>query len=417
MNTVQQSGVAEQTVAVSATNPRGFNLRTMGFALFGFCLVLVIVAYAFTRPLEDFVAYWTAAHLLAAGHNPYSLGEIFRFQQGLGWREPIPLVALNPPWTLPLFSPIGLTQSYPIAWLVWVMVMTFAIAFASKMLMDLYFRDLRLAEISDRTIYRCMFALTFYPVLLSLKFAQTVPLVLLGSAAFLFYSEKGRPILAGILFGLTAVKPNLVYLVWLALLLKSVHERRWKTLVSAVGVIAVLMGIALVLDHHVISQYRALASSPLPRVLMPGIAGAVRTLFGGRNVFWLQFVPPFAGLAWFLWYWRKYREHWSWTERMPALVTASLLTTSWGYMFDQTLLAIPIIAVAGLHANKFGRLSRNLVIIYTALNVSLILLAMAASPWGYVPAPILIAFLLNREARGRNAFSSDVQLTYVGSQS
>jgi hypothetical protein len=101
---------------------------------------------------------------------------------------------------------------------------------------------------------------------------------------------------------------------------------------------------------------------------------------------------------------------------MPALVTVSLLTTSWGYMFDQTLLAVPIIAIAGHHANKLGRLPRNLVILYTVLNVSLILLAMVSSPWSFVPAPVVIAFLLYREARAGNNFSG-VQYSYVGTQS
>ena len=101
---------------------------------------------------------------------------------------------------------------------------------------------------------------------------------------------------------------------------------------------------------------------------------------------------------------------------MPALITASLLSTSWGYMFDQTLLAIPIIAIAGHHANKLGRLPRNLVILYTVLNVTLILLAMASSPWSFVPAPIVIAILLHRHARAGNNFSG-VQYSYAGSQS
>ena len=94
----KRGGVA---VEATVTKPQRLKGRNLEFAFFGLCLVLVVAAYAFTRPLEDFVAYWTAAHLLLAHHNPYSLGEVFRFQQGLGWREPIPLIALNPPWTLP----------------------------------------------------------------------------------------------------------------------------------------------------------------------------------------------------------------------------------------------------------------------------------------------------------------------------
>src|SRR5215472_1947745 len=202
--------IEETTAALTgATKSQSSKVKIFGFAFFGLCLLLVIAAYAFTRPLEDFVAYWTAAHLLLAHQNPYSLGEVFRFQQGLGWREPIPLVALNPPWTLSFFALLGLTQSYALAWMGWVAAMTCAIAVSSRMLMDIYFGDLCLPEISDTALYRCLFALTFYPVLLSLKFAQTVPIVLLGTAAFIFYQQKDRPILAGVVFSLTAVKPNL----------------------------------------------------------------------------------------------------------------------------------------------------------------------------------------------------------------
>ena len=410
--------VEETTAAVTAaTKPQGSKAKIFGFAFFGLCLLLVITAYAFTRPLEDFVAYWTAAHLLLAHQNPYSLVEVFRLQQGLGWREPIPLVALNPPWTLPFFAPLGLTQSYALAWMGWVAAMTCAIAVSSRMLMDIYFGDLCLPEISDRALYRCLFALTFYPVLLSLKFAQTVPIVLLGTAAFIFYKQKDRPILAGVLFALTAVKPNLVYLVWLALLFQSFQRRRWRTLASAMGVVVALTAIALLLDRHAITEYRALASSPLPHLLMPGMAGVVRSLLPSRDLFWFQFVPPVGGIIWFGLYWRRHRQDWNWEDRMPALVTASLLTTSWGYMFDQTLLAIPVIAIAGQQANKVGRLSRNLVILYTALNVSLILLGMASTPWSFVPAPIVIAFLLYREAGAGDKTSSGMQYSYVGTQS
>lgn len=102
---------------------------------------------------------------------------------------------------------------------------------------------------------------------------------------------------------------------------------------------------------------------------------------------------------------------------MPALATASLLTTSWGYMFDQTLLTVPIIALAAKDAKKFGRLPRNLVILYTLLNVTLILLAMVSSSWGFVPAPVVVAFLLYRESRSRSDVSPSARNIYVGSQS
>lgn len=404
------------TAQAAADKPQISKGRILGFAFFGLCLLLVIAAYAFTRPLEDFVEYWTAGHFLVVHRNPYSLGEVFRFQRGLGWQEPIPLIALNPPWILPLLAPLGLVHSYAFGWLIWVAMLACAVAISSHMLMVLYFGNVRLPEISDATVYRCLFALSFYPVLLSLKFAQIVPMVLLGTAGLIFYGARGRPILAGAFFALTALKPNLVYLVWLAILFQSFQERRWKTLISAAGVVAALTAVALVLDPHALSQYRELMGGPLPRLLMPGMAGAVRSLFGGRNLLWLQFVPPVAGVFWFVFHWRKYRRNWVWIEQMPILVSASLLTTPYGWLFDQSLLIIPVIAIAGHHANKLGRLPRNLVILYTVLNVSLILLAMASTPWSFVPAPIVIAFVLYREARAGNKFSSCVRYSYVGTQ-
>jgi hypothetical protein len=370
-------------------------------ALISLALLLIITAYAYTRPLEDFVAYWTAGHLLLAHKNPYSLAEVFQSQRLLGWTEPIPLVALNPPWALPLFAPLGLFNSYALAWLTWVLVLTILIAWSSRLLMNLFFQDLLITEISDTPFHRILFAFTFYPVLLALKFAQTSSLVLLGISAFLFFESKQRPYLAGAFLCLAAMKPNLIYLVWLALLSWSVKYRRWKILVSATAAITLFTGIALLLDPKALAEYREVGAGPLKYLLLPGVAGAVRTLFGGHSTFWLQFAPPVLGMTWFAMYWRKHRKNWVWVERMPALVTASLLTTAWGYLFDQSLLAIPIIALAAGQGKKFGRLPTKLVVIYTALNVVLILAGMASSPWGYLPAPVLLSALLWRESRAQ----------------
>jgi len=48
---------------------------------------------------------------------------------------------------------------------------------------------------------------------------------------------------------------------------------------------------------------------------------------------------------------------------------------------------------------RFGHLPINLIVIYTVLNVALILLVLTFPFWSYLPAPILIAFLLTRLPR------------------
>src|SRR6184192_2323200 len=73
--------------------------------------------------------------------------------------------------------------------------MAVVVALSSRLLMDVYFDELRIPEISDTAFYRCLFAFTFYPVLLCFKFAQTAPLMLLGLAGFLWFATRNRPVI------------------------------------------------------------------------------------------------------------------------------------------------------------------------------------------------------------------------------
>lgn len=391
--------------------------RSLGLAFFGVCLILVVAAYAFTRPMHDFVEYWTASHLLVARENPFSLTGVFRFQKALGWSEPLPLTFVSPPWALSLTLPLGFMKSYGLAWLLWFVMMATAVAYASRLLVDIYFGDIRLPEITEFSWQRCLFALTFYPVLVCLKFSQTTPLILMGLAGFCFFERRRRDFLAGLFLSLTLVKPQLLLLVWLAFVFWWFKQRRWAMLASILGGLALLAGVALLLDSRIFNQYLELIQTPYLSLNPSGMVAGLRGSLGARNTYWVQFVPAVLGILWLSFYWRKHRDHWNWTERMPALVAASILTTAYGWLFDQTLLAVPIIALAGMYAKRTGKLPRNLVALYTALNATLILLAMASTPWAFVPAPIVVAFLLYREARAGSALSSSVRYTFAGNPS
>src|SRR5205823_2347908 len=241
--------------------------------------------YSIARPIHDFVEYWTAAHLVVAHQNPYSLGDVFQMERRAGFEQSVPIMLLSPPWTLPLIAPIGLIQSYSLACLFWILILMAAVAWASRILMDLYFGELRIPEISDTTFYRCLFAFTFYPVLLCLRYAQTAPVILLGVAGFLYFDKKARPVLAGAFLALTLIKPQLLYLVWLALVLRSLQQRSWKVLASAVGFVAFLSAIALLLDPRSFQQYRELANTPYLQAYASGVTAGIRKLFGGVGTF------------------------------------------------------------------------------------------------------------------------------------
>ena len=50
------------------------------------------------------------------------------------------------------------------------------------------------------------------------------------------------------------------------------------------------------------------------------------------------------GLAWLAWHWRRYRDAWDWSERLPMLLLVSMLTAAYGaWLFDLILLLVPVL--------------------------------------------------------------------------
>jgi len=368
-------------------------------------VLVVALLYAISHPVYDYVEYWTAAHLLASHHNPYSLGEMFQAERPLGMNGPVPLMLLSPPWLMGIILPLGFVQSYILGWFAWTAVLITAIAGSSYLLMEVYFGDLRIPEISDKAYYRCLFAFTFYPALLSLRFSQTAPLMLLGLAGFLFFETRHKPLCAGAFLSLTLVKPHLSYLVWAALLLWTLRERRWNMLISAIVTLVVLTAIALPFDPRLLQHYHQLATSPYMELFPSGIMWGPRMLLGGIGTFWIEFVPPAIGLIWFLFYWRKKKDSWNWTERLPLIITVSVLTSAYGWLFDQTLLVAAVMYIAAKAARPLGSFPANMVLTYTAMNC----LLMALWPFptiGLLPAPIILLVLFVRDARRSSALDA-----------
>ena len=362
------------------------------------CVAVVTAIYSLAHPVHDFVEYWSVSHLFIAHENPYSLGEVFQREKGLGFEQTIPIMLLSPPWALPLIAPLGFASSYKLACFALMTALIAAVGVSSKLLMDLYFGDLRIREISDTAFYRGLFAFTFYPVLLCLRYAQTAPFMLLGVAGFLYFESKQRPWLAGVFLSLTLIKPQLFYLVWLALIVRSVHKRQWKSLMGAGLTIALLSVTALWVQPKIFSQYYELTSSPYMQAYASGVMAGFRKLVGGVGTFWIQLLPLAAGLIWFARHWRKTGGSWFWQEQLPLLLTVSVLTSAYGWLFDQTLLAVPVIVLAGRAAQQAGTIPRNLVIFYTALNLGL-MLAMALPTLNVVVAPASLIYVRWRASK------------------
>jgi len=364
------------------------------------CAAFLVVAYAMTRPLGDFVEYWAAAHQLLAGRSPYSFTESLQLERALGWSKSLPIVALNPPWALPLMAPLGLAKSYALAWIVWVGTLTFVVWLSTKSLLGLYSGGGRLFP-SETAASERILAFTFYPTLLCIGTAQITPFVLLGVTGFLFFVTRKSYAFAGACLALAAIKPQLVYLLWLALVLWCWRERKWRPVLSLAAAIASLTGFALLIRPRLLADYWQFSHSGYVKIWPSALGAILRYPFDSVRSFPLQFVAPAFGAAWFLFYWRRHGESWDWKECMPLVIAVSVLTAPYGWTLDQVLLLVPVIAIVARYVRSDqGELPRRIVWAYTALNIAIILGSLRGPAVAYVLAPLAMALILVRTSPG-----------------
>lgn len=291
------------------------------------------------RP-SDFVEYWSAGRLNLAGDNPYGSDQLFALQRDYGCPADRPVMMYNPPWTLPFVMPFA-ALDYGTGRLAWLLVQ-FALVLCCAGAAWLLFGGPR-----ERRWLAWALTLTFFPTLIALRMGQIAPLMFAGLVGFLWFMRQSRGWLAGLALLPAMVKPQLFHLLWLALLLWAVHGRRWSVLLGAgLGLVAAT-GLALAANPRVLVQYAdVMTHHPPAESLSPTLGAVLRRAFG-RERFWLQFLPPLAGVVWLVPYWWRRRRNWDWREQMSPLLLVSLLTTSYGaWAFDLVVLLLPVLRTA-----------------------------------------------------------------------
>lgn len=332
--------------------------------LLGTLAVLLVSARRnpITLPLYDYVEYWAAGRLNLTGGNPYSADELLALQQQVGWTETRALMMWNPPWTLSLTMPFG---ALDFAWSheLWLLMLLVVMCLSAHLLWRNYGG-------SDRTLWvPLVITATFMPVIVTLVMSQITPVVLLGLVGFLHFQERRKDFLAGAAAALVAVKPHLAHLFWIGVLLWSLQERRWMVLLG--GTLAGLgfSAMPVLFNPHVFAQYMdAMLHHPPQHWVMPTLGTLLRQTFGWQH-FWLQFVPPLAGVLWFSWYCYTNRGAWSWKERLPLVLLVSFLTSPYGsWTVDMPVLLVPIFAVAASCLRAGPRAWRTAAVLYAVID-------------------------------------------------
>ncbi len=305
--------------------------RLIGLVIMPLSICLVVATSERTRAanVNDFVAYWSAASLITHGQNPYASDAVLGLEKEVGFTGSTPLIMRNPPWIVPIIAPLGFL-SFEIAQRVWLVAGLLATLISAKWLWDLY-----RVEGQSRVLTGLAVA-TFSPIPVALAIGQISPLVLLGIAGFLHFQQREKLGWAGAFLFLAALKPHLIFLVWVALALLSIYKRSARTVSALILTTMIASLIAISLDNSIFGQYaQMLVKEKVAQEFTPTLGGLIRLWTG---LYPAEYLPPILALGWLVFHSRRRQDQWNWSKEMPTIVLLSLLTTPYGWFFDQVML-------------------------------------------------------------------------------
>ena len=339
-------------------------LRRIALLAAAMALLVGAIYLAARAPLHnDFVEYWSAARLLRSGRDPYSPAAMLQVELATGFQGKQALLMWNPPWALPFVLPLGLL-SYSHASSLWLLLSLIIVFASADWLWRAYGGD------PERRWLAWLLAATFFPLLTAMGLGQIGPLILLGITLFLRF-HSSRPLLAGAATVLIAIKPQLLFLFWIVLLFQGLCGV-WIPLAGAALGLGLLGALAPLLSHSVWSSYLHLArGGTVLRYPSPTFGTLLRAWLGEKA--WLQFIPPLIGALWAVFFWARRRRRWSWQLEFPLLLLVSLVTTAYGWLFDQIVLLPAIMQVAAPLARSRRRLWVLSLAAYAAANLAMML--------------------------------------------
>ena len=369
-----------------------------------------MVAKADESGVRDFVEYWSASRLLFDGRNPYSPNELLKLQRSVGWPGSTALIMWNPPWTFPLTLPFGML-SYSLGQMAWLLVQLLLILVCTNLLARLYGNSSATCRIEWGV------ALSFVPTVFVLIIGQISPMVLAGITGFLVLESKGKWLAAGAALAVVSIKPHLLYLFWLALCLWICREGRWRIALGALMSFLLVALVPLYFDRDIYGQYFELYK--LEGILQPfdQATPTLRNIFPllfGRSDRWLQSLPIVIGFAWLIYYWRRNRARWQWSEELPLILLVSVTTSFFAWTYDYVVFLPALIEVtAWIKQTKLPWYRSWAALCYLTINiVHAVMRFWFAEEFGYVwlaPA-LLLSYIVYRFEKQRQSASPPASL-------
>jgi hypothetical protein len=306
----------------------------------------------------DFMAFYTAGHFVASGtaERLYDASAQLAFQeQVVGGKLSGVALWVSPPYLAWLFAPLARLPY------VWAFVACVGLSLGGVWLSFRSLgRELALEQSPTRLLW---IALQYYPTLQWLLNGQMTGLWLVLALHVFLCLRRGRDVPAGLLLGLFAVKPPLA----LGLAVALLAARRFRALSAAASSAGALVALGFLTLPDAMHEYSRRGSELLALVRSDGYATA--GLHGSFEVATLLFdgVSPTLALvlgvtltvgllAWIFALWL--RAGWSpgtpsWDLRMAATLTAGVIASPHLFIYDLTLLLLPLFVLVA-HSERVG---------------------------------------------------------------
>lgn len=364
-------------------------------ALIGVLLaVLTVAVFAEGVGEDDFVAYWSAARLLAMGENPYDPVALRDLQRQTrpdrGQEYGRAFASWNPPWLLAILLPFGLLP-FDIAVHLWVLCNIGLIAAASVLTWQM------LTGPSDRQSGPLVAAVSLgsAQALSVILLGQVVSLVLVGLVLGMVWLRGHRYKLAGAALFLTTIKPHVTYLALLLLLLWTIRHRRWGVVWGMLAAGALSMMIVSVVFPRWALAYLQLLSDHQPMLLQyatPTVGGLAHALwdtqlFRFAGLLLLPLAPSLVRLA----------DSRGWLTAMNVTLLISVPLAVYGFGYDQVVLLPAMLQMVSWlrHGELPARMARAIgvgcVLVYAA-SFAMVIVSYRYGYW-FVLIPVALAGL------------------------
>jgi hypothetical protein len=371
----------------------GSRLKRNLFLIFISAVLLLILWIIYTHinifPKHDFIEYWASGRLNITGRNPYDADQMLILEQMVGWNKNKALMMLNPPWILPFAMFYGLFD-YPFSRFLGFLSQISIIYLYSILLWKIYNGSKRTEWISWIAV------LSFGPILHALKTGQVTILVLLGSVGFIYCLNNKNDFWAGIFASLLLVKPQLLYLVVYTIILWSISRRLFNVLIGMLIALITCMCVTLIFNPQVLSQYITMMRSYPLEIWMTSTIGAYLRSIIGLEKFYIQFIPAFFGVAWFLIYWARHQKSFDWITILPLIILISIATNPYGWTFDSAVCVWCVVQIALLFDFSHWTLKKILIFtIYWSINYLILFLSASQNWFWWFPIFLLVRYLLS----------------------